>query len=411
MIPPKVRSVFSALGRLRDVADSRRGVGRPIARQTPAERLEPRRLMAATFAPVETYAVPRVPSAVTAGDFNGDGRPDLAVPVFRRDALAVSLNRGDGSFADPVLVGTRDPRAIAAADFNGDGRADLATLDPRRGSRGRDDRGGASVLLSTGDGTFGPRARYTFSNNGLTLTAADVNGDARPDLLAPAGRRVAVLLNNGDGTFGQVARYEAGGERVRFIAADDFNGDGAADLAVTQSRLDAVAILLGNKDAATGAATGTFGAPTLAEGAGREPRALATGDFNNDGRRDLAVANWGFRINGLSVLPGNGDGTFGPRTPYRTDSFSETVIAADFDGDGDEEIVLGPATGQFQVFDTAPGGALTLTGEFAGSGERLRGTDQAVAADFNGDGKPDLATLVYRRARVGVLLNTTTSAG
>ena len=213
-------------------------------------------------------------------------------------------------------------RTIAVGDFNGDGRVDLAVAG-----------NGVSVLLGDGDGTFQPPVNYAAGINATALVAGDFSGDGRVDL-AVAGNNVAgagivsVLLGNGDGTFQRPVNYAAGTTFPSALVAGDFNGDGRVDLAVAGNNVaDAgnnvagagiVSVLLGNGD-------GTFQRPVNYAAGIDDVTALVAGDFDGDGRVDLAVAgnnvaDAGNNVAGagiVSVLLGNGDGTFQRPVNYR----------------------------------------------------------------------------------------------
>ena len=238
------------------------------------------------------------------------------------------------ALADTVsFVARRDyeagqsPVSVVVGDFNGDGVPDLAVaneLDLNLSG------GTVEVLLGKDDGTFqaartvvAARARRT------SIVVGDFNGDGVPDLAVANGRtpftggpgNIEVLLGNGDGTFQEPLTVATGGRPVS-LAPGDFNGDGKPDLAVADFDSNTVLVLLGNGD-------GTFQAPlTVASATG--PRSVAVGDFNGDGTLDLAVADWG--SNTVSVLLGNGDGTFQAPLTFTIGARPSSVAAGDFNG-------------------------------------------------------------------------------
>ena len=258
-----------------------------------------------TFQPPARYGVGAYPFSVAVGDFNGDGKPDLAVAKYYSAKVSILSGKGDGTFQAAVHYATGTiPVSVATGDFNRDGKLDLVVANS-----GSDN---ASVLLGNGDGTFETAANYTVGSVPVSVAVGDFNGDGKPDLaVANFGLKdpgsgvytnigVSVLLGQGDGTFQDAFNYDAGTNPVA-VAVSDFNGDGESDIAVglasAKAGGDGVSVLLGNGD-------GTFQVAVAAATLGQR---LAVGDFNRDGRPDLAVANWGHSLEpptggNLSVL-------------------------------------------------------------------------------------------------------------
>src|SRR5438309_1429738 len=186
------------------------------------------------------------------------------------------------------------PQSVAVGDFNGDGKPDLAVAN------GSSPGGSVSLLLGRGDGTFQTAVSYAAGAAPHSVAVGDFNGDGRVDLAVAnaGGGNVSVLLGRGDGTFQPAANYDVGASPYS-VAVGDFNGDGMADLAVANTGAGTISVLLGRGD-------GTF-RTAVNYGVGASPRSVAVGDFNGDGKVDLAVANAGG--GNVSVLLGNGDGT------------------------------------------------------------------------------------------------------
>ncbi len=343
-----------------------------------------------------TSATNPFPQSVAVADFNGDGKLDLAVPVYsiftQMTDVNILLGNGDGSFTpgpEFPLTGQNVNNA-AVADFNGDGKPDLAISLP--------DAGQVQVILGNGDGTFTPMP--PISADGIFVVATgDFDGDGKADLVLvnPGPGTLTILLGNGDGTFRVKATVSvAGGPQA--IVVGDFNGDGKADFAVVDYSEDTVTVLLGNGD-------GTFREVPSSPKTGFEPAAIAAGDFNGDGILDLAVTN----LNdgnpdpgSVTVLLGNGDGTFTPtaESPV-TGAVPNSIAVADFNGDGKADLVTGDAGSNTATVLLGNG-----DGTFAAPQNPAAGTNPlfVAAGDFNGDGLPDLAAANNTNNSVTVLL-------
>ncbi len=368
------------------------------------------------------------PLGLASGDFNGDGKLDLATSNASSDDVTVLLNQGGGAFAAGAtyVVGTR-PESLVAADFNGDGFTDLAVAN--RGSNN------LTILLSSASGAFTTGATLAVGDQPSSIDAGDVNGDGRADLVVAnaAGDDVSLLLGLTAGGFAAEQRIDvrllppilAAGDFRSVIRLADANHDGKLDLLVANSADANVAVALGvgngtfarrqlvtvanhplDFDAADlngdgrldfftadgfdstatirlGLADGTFQvAPQTMTGI--QPQAIATGDFNSDGHLDLVTANAG----NLSVLLGLGNGAYQEQFSVG-DGTATAVVIGDFNGDGrpdmaatylgsnDVAVYLGLGDGTFRL------PVRYAVGNFPVS---------LVAADFNGDGVLDLAT-------------------
>src|ERR1019366_3153906 len=302
-----------------------------------------------SFRAERDYTVPAGnPSAIALGDFNGDGRPDLAVAAS--GGIAVMLDAKGGFFQMAQISSVPGNTAIAVGDFNHDGKTDIAAVQTAAGT--------ITVLLGNGNGTF--QAGLTTpvaeaSPQGLAV--GDFNRDGKLDLAVVAGDAVIVFLGKGDGTFNPGVSYPVSPTPV-FVAAADFNHDGKTDLVTvnvgaTSTTPGTVSVLLGNGN-------GTFQS-AVPYTVGDQPSSVAIADFNGDGKLDLAVANRNTdsislllgngdgkhdlvavnsSTNSIYVLLGNGDGTFQPPTAFLVDIVPVFVAAGDFNRDGRPDVAV-----------------------------------------------------------------------
>ena len=347
-------------------------------------------LPANDFLPKTDFPIGNIPTDVTVGDFNGDGKLDLVTtalgslnPITNvyRGEISVSLGNGIGGFGPGIsFTNTGAPLSVAVGDFNGDGKLDLVTTNNYTNR--------VSVFLGNGAGGFSPRTEFAVGTSPKSVTVGDFNGDGKLDLATANedSNNVSVLLGNGSGGFGTKTDF-AVGTSPNSVTVGDFNGDGKLDLAATNRVGNNISVLLGN-------GAGSFGLKTDFA-VGTSPNSVTVGDFNRDGNLDLAAANAGSRT--VSVLLGNGDGSFGTKTDFAT-GFVPSVKAADFNSDGNLDLVFtGVNNGTVSVL---PGNG---DGSFGAKTDFLAGGGKIAVGDFNGDSKPDLA--VTSSSVVSVLLN------
>ena len=300
-----------------------------------------------TFTAAPSPATGSWPVSVVVGDFNGDGIPDLAVAngwPTTGNTLTILLGDGKGGFTESSSPAAGEgPVSLAVGDFNGDGKLDLAVADWGSDFYGGTSNGTVTILLGQGDGTFVPASSSpTVGLIPVSVVTGDFNGDGKLDLAVYnwIGGDVSILLGNGDGTFTATQSPTIGPQPglgvgdFNEMVVGDFNGDGKLDLAVANNADDTITILLGKGD---GTFTPTASPPTTGVG----PGGVAVGDFNGDGKLDLAVANWTYKsptptVNGsVTLLLGNGDGTFTPNpTSNAVEENPVAVLPGDFTGSG-----------------------------------------------------------------------------
>ncbi len=334
------------------------------------------------------------PVSVAVGDFNGDGKLDLATANYGSGTVSILLGTGSGVFGEETDFGTGSaPRSVAVGDFNGDGKLDLATANQNSNT--------VSILLGTGTGDFGAKTDFGTGTTPISVAAGDFNGDGKLDLALADfnGDTVSILLGTGIGTLGPKADFGTGG-LPRSVAVGDFNSDGTLDLAVANEGVSTVSILLNTTPIAP---SGVF-CPKNDFRTGLNPASVAVGEFNNDGKLDLAVTNRD--DNTVSILLGTVSGTFGPKTDFGTGSQPFSVAVGDFNSDGKLDLAVANSFSS----DTVSILLGTGTGSFGAKTDFATGvTPRSVAVgDFNGDGKPDLAVANFTSNTVSILPGTGT---
>jgi hypothetical protein len=337
-----------------------------------------------------------MPSSVATADLTANGKLDLVVANGGSNNVSVFLGNGDGSFQAAVnyAAGT-NASSVAVGDFNGDGKLDLAVAN--NGSNN------VSIFLGKGDGTFQAAVNYTAGTNPNSVAVGDFDGDGELDLAVAnaGGSNVSILLGRGDGTFQAPVNYAAG-SAPNSVAVGDFDGDGKLDLAVANILDNNVSILLGNGN-------GTFQA-AINYAAGTNPNGVAVGDFNGDGKLDLAVADRGssnFVLGSVSILLGNGDGTFKAAVNYTAGYSSLSVVLGDFNGDGKLDLAVPNAdvggnfvTGSVSIFLGNGDGTFQPKVDYAAGSNPLL----VAVGDFNGDGRLDMAVADQENSTASVLL-------
>ena len=379
-------------------------------------------LVQATGSPIPTG---NQPAAGASADFNGDGKPDLAIMDSYTTSITILLGNGDGTFTQgttidhvgttgciPYPVNQRSNCSMAVGDFNHDGNADLAETS--------DFDNTVIILLGDGRGGFAPASGspITVGNFPEAVRIGDFNNDGLPDLVVANGKdnTVSILLGNGDGTFTPAtgSPITVGGFPF-FVAVADFNGDGSADVAVTNANDSTVSVLLGNGD---GTFTQAAGSPI--PGFNYNPAQVVAADFNGDGIPDLAVADFtpvdqnppkDDQMSNVVVMLGKGDGTFTPAagSPITVGLYATMLVAADFNQDGKTDLAVGNSGDNTDL----PTQTLTLLlgdgkGGFAPAGPPTQlgnSPNDMVAADFNGDGTTDLAIPNLGEFDTTILLN------
>lgn len=342
-----------------------------------------------SFLPPTNFGAGINPRSIVSADFNGDGNMDIASANYGSNNVSVLLGNGLGGFGTATNFAVGTaPQSITSADFNGDGKMDLAITN---GS------GNVSILIGNGLGGFSTPTNFIVGTSPFSIISADFNGDGKLDLATANlnSFNISILLGNGLGGFGTATNFSVGGTwtNPQSIISADFNGDGKLDIVTANYIGDNVSVLLGN-------GLGSFSAPTFFT-VGTGPVFLITIDFNGDGNLDLAVDN--YISNNLSILLGNGLGSFSTPTILASGLYPWSITTGDFNGDGKKDlatanlnnnnnvsIYVGNGLGNFSLPLNFAAGLLPFS---------------VISADFNGDGKMDLATANNDSNNVSVLLN------
>jgi len=326
--------------------------------------------------------------SVTMADFNGDGKMDIAAATG--STVTIMLAGAGGTFGAPsTYTSNGDSTYLAVGDFNGDGKLDLAS--------GNGIEETVTIMLGNGAGGFQAGASYPLSLGPEWLVVTDFNNDGVPDILTangypaafvgnPSSNVIDVLFGNGDGTFQAPQAIVAGQTPINFGVTGDFNGDHKLDVVVATQNSTQLQFYAGHGD-------GTFAAPVSSSDPSLSLDADAiSGDFNGDGKADLAINNNG----SLQILLSQPNGTFQPQAATHPMSTGPQKFATgDFNGDGKLDLaVLGPCD-----FFSSSGTVNILVG--SGSGTFQNGTSLTISycsaqisvADLNHDGKPDLVTV------------------
>lgn len=344
------------------------------------------------------YPVGSNSTTITCADFNSDGKLDLVTAHYGRSEMYMLLGNGLGSFGSANLIAYNldsgsflSPRCLINGDFNSDGKVDLAIAVYKS-------IGLVKILYGDGAGNFSSFNNFSVGSFPFAVCSADFNGDGKADLATAnsGSSNTSILLGDGSGNFSTHVEFYAGSDPVA-INSGDFNGDGKVDLVVANNGngggLDSVFVLLGDGAGSSGVANKYL--------AGMGPYSVCSNDFNSDGFSDIAVAN--NNSDNISVLLSSGNsGTFSTANNYIAGSTPFSIVSVDFNLDGIPDLASGNHGNSVSVLLGTGTGSFTTATTFSA----LYGPWTIVCGDFNSDGRSDLATANQSSNDVSILLNT-----
>jgi hypothetical protein len=332
-------------------------------------------------------------TGVALGDLNGDGNMDLVVAEFafynNNSIIHVFLGTGTGGLYEVSNFATASAvDSIILADVNGDGILDLVY----DGSDQADcDQCGCffnpdgEVCLGKGDGTFGPPQSFSAVVLDSSIAVADLDGKGFPDLVIanggcdPTQQGVAILQGAGDGTFTNRTVYLTG-VGPRAVAIGDFNEDGIPDIAVADYGANSVTVLFGDGNAGIG---GRADFPV-----GSSPTSITVADYDGDGHLDIATGSNDTNSDAVSILFGDGQGGFSNSVNLSAPGYVSAIASGDINQDGQTDIICSSVLGFFSVL-LSNGNRTFARQDFVIAPQ----CNSIAVGDMNNDGYPDVITV------------------
>jgi hypothetical protein len=334
------------------------------------------------------------PYSVVIGDFNKDNQLDIAVAQFGTNSIGVFLGDGNGSFASPISItlGSSRPLSMVTGDFNNDNQLDIVVANYGTSN--------IAILLGYNDGSFRIKSVYEMGYDSIptSLAVADFNSDNQLDIAVVnyGTSTLAILLADGNGTF-VMHQYSTGnGSYPCSVAVGDFNRDNRIDIAIANYGTDNVGIFLGYGN---GSFTNTIIQST---GSDSRPQFIAVGNFNNDSKLDIIVANLG--SNNVLVLKGNGNGTFSLVTTYSTEANSDpcSIAVGDFDNDNIPDVAItNNATNEILVLTEY---FIYPTAQQTTYSTMYSNPNSVAVGDFNNDDQLDIVVADSNSDTIGVFI-------
>ncbi|MNI09161.1 Endo-1,4-beta-xylanase A precursor [compost metagenome] len=337
-----------------------------------------------SFQAAEHYAVQGFGSSVVIADFNSDDKLDVAAANSVTDGLnqaSFLFGNKDGTFQGSVNydISGSQPYSVVVLDFNGDGNLDLATANI--------DSNDVSIMYGRENGRFDVAIKYAVGSKPIGLVTGDFNLDGKLDLVVAnsGANTITLLLNDGMGSF-ESKEFETNtltGTKSRSLVVSDFNGDKNPDVVVANTGSNSLTIMLGD-------GKGKFQVKDHTnDDKVKSPRSVIAGDFNRDGKTDLAVAS--FDTKKVYILNGKGDGAFTPGNEYGGSSIPLSLAVGDFNRDGETDIAVAKArSGSLSIL--FGNGSSAFREEVISTFED--DSRSVAVGDFNGDGKLDIAVAV-----------------
>ena len=348
--------------------------------------------------PTSPFTVGSNPNSVTSADINSDGKPDLIAANLKSNSVSVLLNTNGMDFASQAsfMVGS-GPVSVKAVDINNDGKPDLIVANSGTNT--------ISVLMNTTPSgattpTFDTQQTFTVGSNPVSLKLADINGDGRKDIVVANGNDTISILLNTTAPGASTAAFDnqqviTAGNGINQIAIADVNRDNKPDIITANQKGNNVSVLLNTTS--VGSSTVTFAAEQQFM-VGNSPVAVTTGDFNNDGKPDLAVANE--NDNSVSILlnttaTGNSTVSFTNQQVYDVNIQPVALTVSDVNGDGKSDLMvsnMGSNMVSVLLNQTNPG---STTPGFAGQQNFMTGSQPAgiVVAHFGSQGNTNKAVM------------------